>query len=246
MKAGEIHPSKVLSPVNCASWLSEKFTLSRKVTGASRFNRLMHIGNHNFGVEFASPCNNNKALMWSDKMMKRIFAVLMLSVFAATANATLIGDTVGCSITNFWDCDSPTAVVGDPGAEFILADVISPGGPFVDFSVDIGANSIAINGIGSLITVNAPNSLILTLDDLDWVGMPAAEIIGIDNLVTTVSGIDLSDITFTAHSVSIELGQGASSWVSGNSLSFDLVKGVPSPATIALFGLGLAGIGWSR
>lgn len=167
-------------------------------------------------------------------------ATLMLS--AGTASASLIGDSVSCATNGAggYSCDAPTAVVGG-ASEFTLN-----GPPGAVFDVNIGADDILVTFIfGGGVSLGSPVTLMLS--DLDWVGSPLGEIVGIANFATTATaGITASDVTFGAHSVDIVLGSGTT-WAQNQFLSFDLVtsdpSAVPLPATLPLVVLGLAGLG---
>ncbi len=175
----------------------------------------------------------------------RIYATIAIAaiagVFSSPSGASLLGDTVSCSITPtpFWICTAPTAVVG-PGNEFELE---LPGSPSsFGFFVDLGAFSIAVASNEDNTFGLGANEL-LTLSSLDAGGA----IIGIANFSSSlVTNIDASDVTFTSDSVTINIDSGAF-WSPGSSLSFDLViQAVPEPGTLGALLIGLAGLGAAR
>ena len=191
-------------------------------------------------------------------MFKKIafgFATGLLALgFAGAANASLLGQTVTCSLastaTNI--CSSPTATVVDGGApEFtiqsasVLTDLLE---------IDISGDSVMISVPLPFRTANART---ITLGDLFWSDDPSATITGIANfLVSGVSatrgggifanGFVESDVTIASNSVTIDYS--FTRWSDGAFVSFDLVtthSAIPEPATLALFGLGLAGLGFA-
>ena len=184
-------------------------------------------------------------------MKHKILGLLAVGLLAGptAANATLIGDTVGCGIASvdIWVCSPLTAVVGG-NQEFLLNVFInSPNDPprsDIALGVDLGANSARISNATPFGAFALDAGEILILSDLDFSG--GGTIAGITNLI--VSGalfLDISDITFTGHSVQINL-QG-SEWGPESFVSFDFVTGtVPEPGTLALLGLGLLGFGLTR
>ena len=166
-------------------------------------------------------------------------AAALLGVMAAPAQASLIGDTISCEITPtpFWVCDNPTAVVG-AGAEFELDIPQSP--TDFGFLVDVGAESVRLSSNEDNIFGLGANEF-LTLSDLDWVGM-IGEIVGIENFsFGGVTGMDSSDISFSEHSVMIDLHD--TEWSPDSFIYFDLQTRhrVPEPGVLGLIGLGLAG-----
>ncbi|WP_417316735.1 PEP-CTERM sorting domain-containing protein [Emcibacter sp.] len=167
--------------------------------------------------------------------------VASLGLFAAPAQASLIGDTVNCSAT-FVSCNPASSVVG-AGSEFELVYT-----PVTFFSIDLGASSISIGNVFSD-SLKVYSGVSALLSDLDPQG-GSGTITGIANFVTSgVTGMVLEDISFDDHSVSILFDN--SFWAFDSFISFDLLfaearQQVSEPAALALLGLGLAGIGLAR
>jgi len=173
--------------------------------------------------------------------MKRLVTAALLVggflIVPSQAQASMIGFTANCSITPtpLWVCSPTTAPVG-AGVEFDL--IVQGTDDF--FDVDLGASTILLtqDSTGGL-SMGAGELLVLS----NLFG-PGEQIIGAGLVVTGPSGFTLGDISFTAHSVSIDLNN--TTWSSGNSalitLETALVSSeVPEPATLSLLGLGLAG-----
>ena len=177
--------------------------------------------------------------------------VLLALGWSGAAKASLLGQTVTCSNASPFPiaCSSPTATVTDgSGPEFQLELTFEDPSPVWD--IDISGESVRMTTF-SLRLAGAANSV--TLGDLIWANDPGATITGITNFL--VSGVEPrntplsdglveSDVSFTANSVTIDYGLTA--WSPGGFVSFDLVtthSALPEPGTLALFGLGLAGLG---
>lgn len=165
-----------------------------------------------------------------------------------------MGQTVTCSSASALSniCSSPTATVVDGGTpEFtiqsasVLTDLLE---------IDISGDSVMISVPLPFRTANVRT---VTLGDLFWSNDPSATITGIANfLVSGVSatrgggifanGLVESDVTVDANSVTIDYS--FTEWSQAGFVSFDLVtthSAIPEPATLALFGLGLMGLGFA-
>lgn len=169
---------------------------------------------------------------------------LSLSVIKSKpAQATLIGDTVDCSITpnSIWSCDPTSAKIVDPGNEFALKLLVGIKTDF--FSVDIGASSVLLKYVneGSL---SAGAGELLTLSDLDWLNS-LDKIAGFSLEVFGAEGLTASDITFNDHSVSVNLNE--TSWKPGDFAAISLETdrtAVPEPSsTLGLLIVGGIGVG---
>ena len=188
-------------------------------------------------------------------MLKKIafgFAAGLLALgFAGVAQASLLGQTVTCSSESPFSlsCSSPTATVTDGGTpEFELQGFSGAG----IFAIDISGDSVRMTALGSLF-IGGPN--LLMLGDLIWANDPGATITGITNFlvsgvteqtVGTGDGLVESDVSFAANSVTIDYT--GTDWSDGAFVSFDLVTThsvLPEPGILALFGLGLAGLGFA-
>ena len=141
--------------------------------------------------------------------------------------ASLIGDTVACSITpgSIWSCDPTSAMVVDPGNEFTLE---LAGEAF--FNVDIRASSILLNYVNNG-GLGAGAGELLTLSSLDWMNS-LDKITGFSLEVVGAYGLTASDITFDDHAVNVNLNE--TSWTPGNSVAITLETdptSVPEPSS---------------
>ena len=171
--------------------------------------------------------------------------------WSGAAKASLLGQTVTCSNVSLFPiaCSSPTAPVTDGGGpEFQLQ--LTFGDPSPVWDIDISGEGVRMTAL-NLRLAGAANSV--TLGDLIWANDPGATITGItsflvsgvtEQLVGVGDGLIESDVSFAANAVTIDYSD--TRWGAGAFVSFDLVtthSDLPEPATLALFGFGLAGLG---
>ena len=184
------------------------------------------------------------------QVIKFVIGGLMILGLPSIASASLIGDTIDIE---WWFPDTSTVFASDSHLVSELVEVNCPNDStansnicagFVSWpaSIDIGAETIRYQQIGSPgFTTAGFNGWVFS--DLDW-GV-AGEIIGV-SLDTNIDGLDLNRVSYTADSVSINLqGLGGDLRREFAELTLD-VRHVPDPATLALFGIGLAGLGFAR
>ena len=185
--------------------------------------------------------------------------VLLILGTIGISHASLIGDTVMCSTDSTrFECATDFEVVGG-GNEFTLIDSSSSDNLF---DIDILGTSFTISENFSYTTLEIVAGT-LTLSSLDWLNFPNGYISGVSLIgVAGVTGLALSDISFTEDSVTVDLSE--TSWsrnsragvrltVSHGAPEFALLAApnptalaVPEPTTLALFGIGLAGMGFAR
>ena len=161
-----------------------------------------------------------------------VLAVLAMTTTFAHAQQYLIGDDVTGAIVGgpgAFAVFPSNATVG-AGVEFEIRFVGTPA-----FDVDIGAVSMSVVSVfGQPISTGAGE--VLVLGDLD--SGPGWVIVGITNFQTNQGpGISISDVTWTAHTVSLNMSPNI--WEADGFVSFDLVK-IPAPSVLAL--LGVAGL----
>lgn len=177
--------------------------------------------------------------------IKTLLAVTILTTLSLTANASLIGDTITITHNGGFGFATDNVVVG-AGAEIQMgdgSDLATNIFTFMGDALDVSDSSILIS-IGA--SFNLANEL-LTFSDLDWVGMTGS-ITGATLAFSNIPEITQSDISFGADFVSVQLG-GMSGFTDPQGRTFQIdieAAHVPEPATLALFGLGLAGLGIAR
>lgn len=189
--------------------------------------------------------------------MNRILIVLAFSGWAGTANATLIDFEAGLdSAFTYSGVTNGTPFDASPGTGYVSVLNTTSSNQFVFNPSGASPSSFNWNSSGtfdltSFIIAGAWGNQTLTFEGLNnssllfttaFAVTPAAV-----TFVANWSGIDQLRITTgpTSYTNTVSGGSGQH-WVLDNLLINENPSQVPAPATLALFGLGLAGLGWSK
>ncbi len=156
------------------------------------------------------------------------------------AHASLIGDTVNASTNNVFavSLSSTTAEVTTGGPEFVL-DLGT--GRAINIDVDESWIDFQYNNVANAGFFN--QGFAVTLSDLDWVGIIGAIVdVQLTRFETGSLPPDTNTVSFTSDSVTLTL---AGWWDATDRVRLDLTTthAVPGPSSLALFFIGLLGIG---
>ena len=175
------------------------------------------------------------------KLMVAVAAMVLFSAgMARQTQASLIGDTVTYQAFAGGNPfgGSLTDVVADSFIEFTFAETTI-------LDVDISGSSITLTRPASESGVSFASGFNITLSGLDWFGEPSGIITG-----ASVTSSDLlfgtASVTFSDHEVVIDIGSTGFDTLSFVTVELQTSHDVPEPATLAIFGLGLAGLGFMR
>ena len=187
--------------------------------------------------------------------MARILSVLVFSGWAASANATLIDFESGLdSAFTYSGVTSGGSVTAGSGYDSVLNATSSNGLVFNPGAISPSSfswNSSGTFDLTSFIIAGAWGNQTLTFEGLNSGSLLFSTPFSVTptavSFVANWVGIDqlriLIDPNGYTHTVSNGSGQ---HWALDNLLINENSSQVPVPATLALFGLGLAGLGWSR
>lgn len=180
---------------------------------------------------------------------RSMLVVLSLATLTATGHAGLVGDTVTAtelSVYTAQELSAGTALVSAGGPEFryLLGSSrfidIDVQDTYIDFT--FGAASPTSNALFG----NVLNQV--TIGDIDpIVSAVALTEFDVTNAANPVPALSGNVASFTANSVTLQI---KNTWSVGDrvrlDLTFDNGGNVPEPGTLALAGLMLVGLTWSR
>jgi hypothetical protein len=177
-----------------------------------------------------------------------LMAGVLLSVWAASANSSLIGEVVTARILE-------NGAVIDEVTEVVLSGPEATGNWFGEISYDLEAASITISSL--LSSPQNPNAFWRELLAFEFFGLESSELFH-DSLigarVSSATGagwslIDDSDLIFSGDSLLINAGKIGSAPVALDQrllISLQVEHQVSAPATLALMGFALAVLAWLR
>ncbi|MCB9769484.1 MAG: PEP-CTERM sorting domain-containing protein [Candidatus Omnitrophica bacterium] len=173
--------------------------------------------------------------------------VVLASLFAAPAGATLIGDEVFVSYTSPGDNKDlgPESVIVEAGDGDLVSFLVFSDNDFIRVNVEESSIIIAFEDFDITSGIFFGGPITVSIVDLDWVGVPGI-ITGVSFVNNGITSLATNPVSFTNNptgsDVFVDLS--GSDWENGDTLTINLetTHDIPEPTTMALLATGAAGL----